>query len=154
MVVWIRNIPYVILWFIAAILILIAHGISSRQYDTTLDINIHDTYFVISYTHIFRFLAFWAVICAMGYWVLSRFNIKSFFWLTLSHLVLSIVSIFWLMFELSFVSLQDAPEPYYQNTAFRSGADILVVFFLFPLAQLIYTLNILISIFLRNKNEP
>ncbi len=142
-----------ILWFVAAILVLVSYVLSLRQYDTTLDINIHDTYIVISYTHVFRFLAFSAAICAIGYWILLRFNRKPFFWLTLSHLVMSFVVILWFLFEFSFICLQDVPDHYNHKTEFSSGADIFMILFLFPVAQLIYVLNILISIFLKNKKN-
>lgn len=141
---------YHLFWLVAIIVLLI--GICNP--DETLDINVHDTYFVIAHLHaaIITFLFFF--LNGFGYWfvqnILKKQLEKS---LTFLHTFIVIGSfiVYWMvifynvLFPLNFPLSTD-----YQLINIISNFNILLnIFVAFP----VYITNLLITIFnLRNTN--
>lgn len=60
----------------------------------TLDINIHDTYFVISYWHFGMLLSFIYSFIAVIYFVLIQLNFALIKWITAAHVIITIGGVF------------------------------------------------------------
>ncbi|QDO92496.1 hypothetical protein FNB79_00325 [Formosa sediminum] len=66
------NKPHLI--FLLAIPIIMLIGILSG--DAVLDINVHDTYYVISHFHIATLISILFGIIEIGYWIMNKANRK------------------------------------------------------------------------------
>ncbi len=107
--------------------------------DSNLDINIHDTYFVIAHVHILQLLALWFGLCSLGYYIVFRFDVKLFNWLFWLHLIYSLL--LFLNYPLEFIR----PEPFIEHVEFYQFIETTEFIFIlaFPFGQLVYFLNIL-----------
>lgn len=118
--------------------------------DSVLDINIHDTYYVIAYTYVFQWFGLWFALCGLGYWLVSNFKVKMIRWMHWMHLGLSILP-FVLMPIIGHYQVE--PNIYYLG----NYMFILILWFMIPssfiLGQLLYFLNILISTIKNVKNK-
>lgn len=77
--------PYLI--FLLAIPIIMLIGILSG--DTMLDINVHDTYYVIAYLHLAILVSILFVIIGIGYWIMQKAGRKLSKWLNWTHIGLT-----------------------------------------------------------------
>ncbi|MFM7022248.1 MAG: hypothetical protein ACKOXB_04665 [Flavobacteriales bacterium] len=64
------------IWFALLALFLVFTGYNAS--DGAFDINVHDTYFIISEGHLFYFFALWAGIQGFLYWLISFLKKQSF----------------------------------------------------------------------------
>ncbi len=117
--------------------------------DTTLDINVHDTYFIIAYAHIFQILGTWLILCGLGYWVLTLLKIRFINWMFWLHALCSF------LLSLTLIPNWYGPAPemeYFDAWVVMNALGFFgLVFFLF--GQVIYVLNLLISAVRRKKVE-
>lgn len=138
--------PHLILWLFASVFN-IFYGVNFlKGNDSTIDVNIHDTYYVIAQVHLYMAIGFLFLILGFGYFILRVFKVKLYFWLTIFHIVVSLLSLCLLLLQFNFINFLDSPTRYYQNTAFPAQLNLLG-FFLFVLAQITYFVNIVISMF-------
>ncbi|WP_298487365.1 hypothetical protein [uncultured Maribacter sp.] len=147
---FIQNIkakPFITLWGLA--FMFLVYTLYSQCYliDTTLDINVHDTYYVIAHRHVCNLLFIWFGLCGLGYWVLSKFSIKLIDWLTIANVVFSLIGLFRIILPINI--FQQEPR-YYTNTAFLK-VDYVLSFFLFFIGQIIYFLNVFLSIIKKSE---
>lgn len=82
--------PYFLFLFLIAFFLI--GGFLNAQ--KTLDINIHDTYFVISYLDFGLILSFIYSFIAVIYFVLIKLNFALIEWITATHVIISIGGIF------------------------------------------------------------
>jgi len=137
---------YYLFWLVAAIIAVI--GIVHP--DETLDINVHDTYFVISYLHAAFVLFVFYFLSGLGYWFVQKILRKKLEkWLTIIHTVIVIGSflLYWIVFfynpgtEIN----PDFPLLYdFQSTNIVLVSEFLLTLFI---ATPIYIINLLIGIF-------
>ena len=73
--------------FLLAIPIIMLIGILSG--DSMLDINVHDTYYVIACLHFAILISILFGIIGMGYWLMQKANIKLSKWLNSTHIGLT-----------------------------------------------------------------
>lgn len=73
--------PYLLFWFSIPIIIFI--GFIDRN--GLLDINIHDTYFVITNIHLAILISIIFGLIGLGYWIMQETNRKLSKWLNLIH---------------------------------------------------------------------
>ncbi|WP_108422640.1 hypothetical protein [Flagellimonas amoyensis] len=107
-----------------------------------IDVNVHDTYYVVAYFDFFLLFGIWFALCGLGYWIVSKKGVKLYKWPHWAHVILSI---------LPFVLLPVLV--YYQGTHGPEQMNRLPVaqgFFIlslggFVLGQVAYFLNILIA---------
>lgn len=109
--------------------------------DPTLDINVHDTYFVIGYTYIFPVLSLWFILCSLGYWILFKVNILIIKWLFWVHFAYSILFI--LSYPLPHFRLEPFME-YIKLHRFLDSTEVITIL-AFPIGQIVYFLNVLLS---------
>ncbi len=75
------------LFFLLAIPIILLIGV--LRADAVLDINIHDTYYVISYMHFAILVSILFGIIGIGYWIMQQTNRKLSKWLSWIHIGLT-----------------------------------------------------------------
>src|SRR5690606_12128622 len=124
--------------------------------DSTLDINVHDTYFVVAHFHLVMGIsALYGMFAGIYHWYPKMFQGRLMnknlgyihFWITA-------VGSYGIFFPMHFVGMAGVPRRYYENTAFPlfdELTDINVLMTVFALitagAQLIFAYNFVISIF-------
>lgn len=150
--------PQYIFWILSVLFVLF--GIINPN--STIDLQFHDTYLVVAYTHIsILFATIFLIIGTVyfllekGKWKLVKFFTRFHVWVTLfSIIICSAIFIF-----LSIVGVAGMPRRYYRFDGFSQGEfDILsnvynmatVLMAIFLIAQFSFILNLIASIF-KNK---
>lgn len=127
--------------------------------DSALDINIHDTYFVVAHFHIVMgSSAIFGMFAGIYHWFPRMFgrmmDKKLGYW----HFWLTIIGVYGTFFPMHFVGLSGAPRRYYAYTAYEGfdgalniNALISVFAILGGLAQLIFAFNFFYSMYRGRK---
>jgi heme/copper-type cytochrome/quinol oxidase subunit 1 len=138
---------YHLFWIVAFIILFI--GICTSE--QTLDINIHDTYFVIANLHVSIVLFFFYLFNGFGYWsfqkILKKQLVKS---LTIIHSTILIGSfvIYWVAFFYGRLFLQNPEFPYFFDSRQLVNIILAYEFILITFVGLpIYIINLLIGLF-------
>jgi len=122
--------------------------------DSALDINVHDTYFVVAHFHIVMGLsAIYGMFAGVYHWfpkMYGRMMNKS---MGYAHFWLTFITAYGVFFPMHFLGMAGLPRRYYSNTAFPmfdNLADINVLITYFAIiggaAQLIFIFNFFYSI--------
>jgi cytochrome c oxidase subunit 1 len=128
--------------------------------DSALDINIHDTYFVVAHFHIVMgSSAIFGMFAGVYHWFPRMFGRMMNKRLGYLHFWLTIVCVYGTFFPMHFVGLSGAPRRYYAYTSY-SGFDaalninalISVFAILGGLAQLIFVFNFFYSMYRGKKS--
>ena len=129
--------------------------------DSALDINVHDTYFVVAHFHIVMGLsAIFGMFAGIYHWFPRmwgrRMNKKLGYW----HFWLTFISAYGVFFPMHFLGLAGLPRRYYTNTSFPMFddlADINVLISYFAIigtaAQLLFFFNFVYSMFRGKKAD-
>lgn len=129
--------------------------------DNALDINVHDTYFVVAHFHIVMGLsAIFGMFAGVYHWFPKLFgkmmNKQMGYW----HFWLTFVSAYGVFFPMHFLGLAGVPRRYYSNTAFPmfdnlTDINVLVTMFaiLSAVAQAIFMFNFIYSALRGKKAE-
>ena len=130
--------------------------------DSTLDINVHDTYFVVAHFHLVMGIsALYGLFAGVYHWFPKLFQGRLMnknlgyihFWVTA-------VASYGVFFPMHFVGMAGVPRRYYENTAFPMFdelADVQVLMTVFALiaaaAQLVFVYNFIHSIFYGKRGD-
>ncbi len=130
--------------------------------DSTLDINLHDTYFVVAHFHLVMGIsALYGLFAGVYHWFPKLFHGRMMnknlgyvhFWITA-------VCAYGVFFPMHFVGMAGVPRRYYQNTAFPMFdelTDVQVLITMFAIiaafAQLVFVYNFISSIFYGKKES-
>ena len=130
--------------------------------DSTLDINVHDTYFVVAHFHLVMGIsALYGLFAGVYHWFPKMFQGRMMnknlgyihFWVTA-------VASYGVFFPMHFVGMAGVPRRYYQNTAFPMFdelTDVQILMTVFALiaaaAQLVFVYNFIYSIFYGKKGS-
>ncbi|MBW1654208.1 hypothetical protein [Flavobacterium quisquiliarum] len=144
---------YHLFWFIA--ILILAIGIAQNNNPlATMDINIHDTYFVVRNIEstIFLFLCYFLM--GLGYWLIQKvFDKQLVQFLTAIHSIILIGSFifYWIIFFCNPQYQVNSNFPLYDD--YVSVNTVLIIEFLLIIfvATPIYIINLLIGIFRKNK---
>jgi len=129
--------------------------------DSALDINVHDTYFVVAHFHIVMGLsAIFGMFAGVYHWFPKMFgrrlNKNMGYW----HFWLTFVSAYGVFFPMHFLGMAGLPRRYYSNTAFPmfdnlADINVLISFFaiLGGIATLIFLFNFFYSMYRGPKSE-
>lgn len=129
--------------------------------DSALDINVHDTYFVVAHFHIVMgSSAIFGMFAGIYHWFPRMFGRMLDKRLGYWHFWLTIASVYGTFFPMHFVGLSGAPRRYYAYTAYQGfdGAlninSLISVFAIIGgLAQLIFAFNFFYSMYRGRKAE-
>lgn len=127
--------------------------------DSALDINVHDTYFVVGHFHLVMGIsALYGLFAGVYHWFPRMFGRMMNKNLGYIHFWITAVCAYGVFFPMHFTGLAGLPRRYYMNTAFPMFdelADINVLITIFALvagaAQLIFVYNFIASIFYGRK---
>lgn len=122
----------------------------------SLDINLHDTYFVISYAIIYRLIA----IILIMVWVIYTLakDVLPSLWLSWAHVLITITIVALLLCkQIHFMGLDGAPRRYYAFSEFeKKQQDIfltsIIITAAFLLGQLLFIVNLITGVAKRFKN--
>ena len=132
--------------FLLAIPIIMLIGILSE--DAVLDINVHDTYYVIAYLHLSILISILFGIFGIGYWIMLKADRKLSKWLNWTHIGLTFggTLIVWILTKFYRTEVME-----YQ---FNNNLTIIITLFilLMIVGQLIFPINI-ISGLIKKKNR-
>ena len=127
--------------------------------DSTLDINVHDTYFVVAHFHLVMGIsALYGMFAGIYHWFPKMFGRMMNKNLGYVHFWITIIGAYGVFFPMHFVGMAGLPRRYYDNTAFPyfdDLADINVLITVFAiitaLVQLVFLYNFIRSIFYGKK---
>ena len=141
--------PYLIFWLSIPLIILI--GFISG--DEPLDINVHDTYFVIYHIHLAILISIIFGIIGFGYWITQKANRKLSKWLNLIHVMLTIggLLLIWILFQFY---RQPEPETLLSDFDYNEklNISILITALIVIFGQIVYPINIISGI-IRKRNK-
>ncbi len=123
--------------------------------DSALDINVHDTYFVVGHFHIVMGLsAIFGMFAGVYHWFPKLFGRMMNIKMGYAHFWLTFVSAYGVFFPMHFLGLAGVPRRYYSNSAFPmfdNLVDINVIVTVFAIiaasAQVIFLFNFFYSLF-------
>jgi len=123
--------------------------------DSTLDINVHDTYFVVGHFHIVMGLsAVFGMMAGVYHWYPKMFGRMLNKQLGYLHFWITIICAYGVFFPMHYLGLAALPRRYYSNSAFPMFDDlveineVITVFAIIGgLAQFIFLFNFFYSIF-------
>ena len=129
--------------------------------DSALDINVHDTYFVVAHFHLVMGVsAIYGMFAGVYHWFPKMYGRMMNKALGYWHFWITVIAAYGVFFPMHFVGLAGLPRRYYANTAFPlfdDVADVNIVITLFAIlggaAQLIFLTNFFMSIYKGKKAE-
>lgn len=132
-----RKRPYLFLWFLAAILCLVYSVSYFFDIDSGFVLNFGDAYLVIPHSHLFLLFSLWLLLCGFGFFILNKYKITPIYSLTKLHIIFSLLTLFTIVLD---------------NFIDHNDIEIILVWIailLFPIAQIIYFMNIIAATVLK-----
>ncbi|OIQ21761.1 MAG: cytochrome c oxidase subunit I [Flavobacterium sp. MedPE-SWcel] len=129
--------------------------------DSTLDINVHDTYFVVAHFHLVMGIsALYGMFAGIYHWFPRMFGRMMNKNLGYIHFWVTVVCAYGVFFPMHFIGMAGLPRRYYTNTAFPlfddlQDVNVLITIFAIVGAafQIVFLWNFFYSIF-RGKKAP
>lgn len=129
--------------------------------DSAIDINVHDTYFVVAHFHLVMGVsAIFGMFAGIYHWFPKMYGKMMNKDLGYLHFWITAIAAYGVFFPMHFVGLAGLPRRYYNNTAFPIFDDLLhinkvmtVFAIIGGLAQLIFLANFFFSIY-KGKKAP
>ncbi len=123
--------------------------------DSTLDINVHDTYFVVAHFHLVMGIsALYGLFAGVYHWFPKMFGRMMNKNLGYIHFWITAVGAYGVFFPMHFIGMAGLPRRYYTNTAFPyfddlADTNVLISVFAFitAAAQIVFIYNFISSIF-------
>ena len=127
--------------------------------DSTLDINVHDTYFLVAHFHLVMGIsALYGLFAGTYHWFPKMFGRMMNKNLGYLHFWITAIGAYGIFFPMHFIGMAGLPRRYYSNTAFPylddiANVNILISVFAFITAgaQLFFVYNFIYSIFYGKK---
>jgi len=141
-------------WFWSTAIIILILGFIVYDPDTTLDVNVRDTYYVIAHSHLTVITAVFYFISGLPYFIFKLLKCRPYRVFTVIHLAV-MVGGFIAYYIISFIIRAMATKnefPIFDNTAERLNTLAILSFFLVVLVQPLFLVNILIGTF--RKQQP
>lgn len=139
--------PYLYLWAVSiACLILLFFN---SYPDSTFDINVHDTYYIVPHQYAYILPAILYFIIGLPYLLPVILKKKLLVWPTHLHVWGSILFFLYVVSLIYTMAFSSLPQLYYTNSAFDSVSDgLLLISFLiiFVLIQLLALINCIVAL--------
>ena len=127
--------------------------------DSTLDINVHDTYFVIAHFHLVMGIsALYGMFAGIYHWFPKMYGRMMNKNLGYIHFWVTVVCAYGVFFPMHFIGMAGLPRRYYTNSAFPmfdDMVDVNILITMFALVgaafQLVFSFNFFYSIFYGKK---
>ncbi|MDT0293441.1 cbb3-type cytochrome c oxidase subunit I [Mesonia ostreae] len=149
------------LWSIGFVSTFITGGLTGIILgDSTLDINVHDTYFVIAHFHLVMGIsALYGFFAGVYHWFPKMYGRMMNKNLGYIHFWVTVVGAYGVFFPMHFIGLAGLPRRYYTNTAFPyfddlADTNVLITVFaiMTALVQLVFMYNFFHSMFYGKKS--
>jgi cytochrome c oxidase subunit 1 len=129
--------------------------------DSALDINVHDTYFVVAHFHIVMGAsAIFGMFCGIYHWFPRMFGRMMNNKLGYAHFWITFIAVYGVFFPMHFIGLTGVPRRYYSNEAFAlfenlQSINILITVFAIigALAQGLFLFNFFYSMYRGKKSN-
>ncbi|MBL7920725.1 MAG: cbb3-type cytochrome c oxidase subunit I [Bacteroidia bacterium] len=129
--------------------------------DSTLDITVHDTYFVVAHFHIIMgVFSIFGMLAGVYHWFPKLFGRMMNKKLGYLHFWITFVSAYGVFFPMHFLGMAGVPRRYYTNSAFPMfdnliDINVLITYFaiIAALAQVIFLFNFIYSLFRGEKAQ-
>lgn len=131
--------------FLISAPIILLFGVWSSE--SVLDINVHDTYFVIAYLYLAIIFSIIFVIIGMGYWIMYKTKRKLSKWLNRIHIGLTFCGPLLMLILAQFYRKEIMEYEFNNNLTLI----ILLIFLLIVLGQIIFPINIIYSLTKRGE---
>ncbi|MCL6295430.1 cbb3-type cytochrome c oxidase subunit I [Jejuia spongiicola] len=118
--------------------------------EAALDINVHDTYYIIAYIHLAILISILFGIIGLGYWIMLETNRKLSKLLNLIHITLTIGG--FIAIWITSLILTESAEYEFDDIGKRN-LIIALILFLMILGQFLYIINLIIGLFKRIKSS-
>jgi heme/copper-type cytochrome/quinol oxidase subunit 1 len=140
--------PHLIFFITIPIIMLI--GILSG--DSVLDINVHDTYYVITHFHLAILISILFGIIGVGYWIIKKAYGKLSKWLNWIHIGLTFGGIIFI-FTLSQLYREPKTDTILSDFDFNQNLDIItfITLLITIFGQVIYPVNLIRGILKKQK---
>jgi heme/copper-type cytochrome/quinol oxidase subunit 1 len=140
-----KNKSYFLLLLAAITFLILSFTVDKKE---TLDINVHDTYYVITFQHTFVLLFGVFVTIGLFYLMFDCFKVNLSLVLSRVHIYSTLFLLFILSNYLWKIKVQNAPDRYYTITNYPQDNSfaILIVLFIIILIQLLFIINIFVSL--------
>ena len=139
-------------WTLALLLGLLAFLTKNLEL-AFIDINVHDTYYVISYFSFFTLLGLIYLSQGLGYWIVQALLKKEMIpLLTFLHTTLLLLSLILIAFSLLY--FENVSPSLFENNYFTKDFFLLLsLFLLVVIAQPFYFLNVLLGLFSKKQSD-
>ncbi len=129
--------------------------------DSALDINVHDTYFVVAHFHLVMGIsALYGVFAGIYHWFPKMFGRMMNKNLGYLHFWITAICAYGVFFPMHFIGMAGLPRRYYTNSNFplfddtTNAQGVITIFALIAgVAQLVFLYNFVVSIFYGKKTE-
>jgi heme/copper-type cytochrome/quinol oxidase subunit 1 len=139
-------------FWITTILIVFAGGVEHLLFgDTTLDLNVHDTYYVIDHLYVVILLTLVYFTLGLGYYVLYKIGISLNKKLTKVHTVVTVLAVPAYYSLCSYYAIINAADPMTISNYGALNTELVIIFFAVLLIQPLYFINIIVSLIKRKK---
>jgi len=135
-----KSKPYLLLLFVSIIMYVFSFNWDKKE---TLDINIHDTYYIIEFQNGFILLCLSFLTTGLIYLIFDYFKIQLFYFLSRIHIYGSLVFIGLFFFYLNKIN---SAEDFQLFDSIDYNFRIIISLLLFVFLQFIFLLNLIISI--------
>lgn len=145
--------PHIYFW-ITALIIFIAGLFTFSDENALIDINVHDTYFILHLFHLISFISFLYFIEGSVYWVLKKLKISLIGYLTQIHLFFTVGGLFVYFLLMTIFKDDTEVEPGVFNETSILGWMIIVIICTILFSQILFLINVIIGLikcFVRNK---
>ncbi len=135
-------------WLTSAIIFIIGFWRQNSP-DNVLDINVHDTYYVIANSHVSILLALCYLLLGSGYWLVQKvLKRKLINYLTLIHCVILFGGfiVYWLVYFYSNI-IGKSRFPLFDDYELINQCLVVIVLLIIFIGQPVYFVNLLIGIF-------
>lgn len=133
-----------LLFLISALISLALEVFIPSGPDTVLDVNVHDTYFVIDHSHVFRALTMFFGLMAFVHFLILQLKRKEFENLSLVHCLLTVLPLLGLVVLLESYWLSSVEERINQGENMNLGIGIFA--WILVLGQLVLSVEIIWAI--------
>jgi len=118
-----------------------------------LDINIHDTYFIVDYKYLGYLIAILFAIIGFGYWIMTKLKRRLSKWLNLIHIILTIGGILtmWISSIIFGQANIESDNPIFDGIG-TLNLILTILILIILIGQVFYPINIIIGL-IRKGNK-
>ena len=137
--------PHFFFWGAIPVFAVLGWIQTSKLEDSALDINIHDTYFVVAHTHLFLIICVCFALLGFVYFILNKLQIPLRKGLNFTHTILTFLGTLFIAYPIEILSKNNQPRgfPAYPPDL---NTEITLAFGIVILAQVLLVINGIVGI--------